>query len=58
MQDYSRLSDSELIAETARIRAELEHVPQTAASREELGQLYDALGEESDLRVSALRTGR
>jgi hypothetical protein len=54
--DFTKLDDPAFLAERARLRARLEHVPDNAASRAGLEQLYEAMNREFDRRATAAWT--
>jgi hypothetical protein len=56
--DYSQLSDPQLLAEAGRVLDELELEPLSLARRAELGQAYDAIGEEYHRRCAPYRAGQ
>jgi hypothetical protein len=56
--DYSQLSDPQLLAEAGRVLDELEREPLSLARRAELGQAYDAIGEEYHRRCAPYRAGQ
>jgi hypothetical protein len=58
--DYSQLSDPQLLAEAGRVldELELELEPLSLARRAELGQAYDAIGEEYHRRCAPYRAGQ
>jgi hypothetical protein len=58
VEDPKKLSDPELLAESERVRDELEHGLLTSASRAELGKQYDALGDEYDRRCAPYAAGQ
>ncbi len=49
--DFHRLDDPAFLAEWARIRTELEHVPEKAVERAELQRVYEAMTVEFDRRA-------
>jgi hypothetical protein len=56
--DYSQLSDPQLLAEAGRVLDELEREPLSLARRVELGQAYDAIGEEYHRRCAPHRAAQ
>jgi hypothetical protein len=58
MENLTNLTDPELLAESERVRGELERVPLTPARRAELGRQYDAIGEEYDRRRAPYAAGQ
>ena len=44
--DFDRLDDPAFLAERARLRSRLQHVPENAIGRPTLERLYDAMTEE------------
>ena len=54
--DFTRLDDPAFLAERARLRDRLEHVPDNAAGRAGLERLYEAMNREFDRRASAAWT--
>jgi hypothetical protein len=48
--DFAMMDDPEFLAERARVREQLEHVPEVSA---ELAALYQRLNDEFDRRASA-----
>lgn len=54
--DFTKLDDPAFLAERARLRARLEHVPDNAVSREGLERLYEAMNREFDRRATAAWT--
>jgi hypothetical protein len=53
LPDFTRLDDPAFLAERARVRDQLEHVPHNEADRADLEQLYEAMTLEFDRRASA-----
>jgi hypothetical protein len=51
--DFTRLDDPAFLAERARVRGQLEQVPDNAAGRAALKRLYEAMDLEFDRRASA-----
>ena len=51
--DFRRLDDPEFLAERARLRRELEQVPERAVERPELERVYEAMTVEFDRRARA-----
>ena len=49
--DFRKLDDPAFLAEWARIRTELEHVPEKAVERAELERVYEAMTVEFDRRA-------
>jgi hypothetical protein len=54
--DFTKLDDPAFLAERARLRARLEHVPDNAVSRAGLERLYEAMNREFDRRATAAWT--